>query len=315
MTAHAVRASIDLGTNTVLLLVARRAAGGEVEPLAERAAITRLGRGLRESGHLDPERAAQTLAVLCEYAAVARACGATAIDAVATSALRRASDAAAFLQRVRAEAGLTLRVIDGGEEARLSYLAQAVDPSRRGEDGPLRVVDIGGGSTEVALGRGARLVHAVSLEVGSVRLAEAVLAAAPDPPGEAAREMMRARAAEVLAAAAPPGDAAPLVAVAGTATTLAAMDLEMAEWDALRVHGYVLSRRRLAELSGRLVGLTLAERRVLPGVEPARADVLPAGAAILEAVMDAFGAGDVRVSDRSLRWGLVYEAFGVVAGR
>jgi len=294
-------ATIDIGTNTTLLLVAR--SGPAVEVLEERAEITRLGRGIGRQGALDGEAIARTLAVLRDFAAVARRHGAR-IAAVGTEALRRASNAAAFLGPAAEILGTEIEVIDGEREAALTFRAVVASfPDLRA--GPLVVVDIGGGSTEIVLASGDDVQFRTSLPLGSVRLTEAFIR--HDPPTAAEQEAI-AQAVDTAIAAVPfARQEAPLVGVAGTVTSLAAMAQSLASYDPARVHGYRLSRRDLGGEIARLAAATQAERERMTGLDPRRADVILAGALILDRVAAAAGVDEVRVSDRGIRWGLFHE--------
>jgi exopolyphosphatase / guanosine-5'-triphosphate,3'-diphosphate pyrophosphatase len=304
-------AAIDVGTNTVLLLVAERR-DGVLAPLVERAEITRLGRGVDRTGRLDPEAIRATVEVLARFAAEARALGAGAIACVATSAARDAANGAEFFERARAEAKLVPEVITGEEEARLVWASAWRDFGARGRR--LAVVDVGGGSTEVCVGDGPAPRARRSVQIGAVRLTER--AQPPDPPDAPALARLRALAAEALAAAGvplgadPEGDRGTLVGVAGTVTTLAAVEKRLPVYDAAVVHGAELSYAALARLYERLGALTVAERAALPGMEPKRADVIVAGCAVLLEAMRALGFAAVTVSDRGVRWGLLYDRFG-----
>ena len=311
-------ATIDVGTNTVLLLVAERrpapAAPGErfaFTPVVERAEITRLGRGVDRSGRLEERAIRDTVEVVARYAAEARALGARGIACVATSAARDATNGADFFEAARAAAGLTPEVIPGDEEARLVW-ASAWKDFGGGAAGGLAVLDVGGGSTELCLGSGASPAARRSLQIGAVRLTERV--APPDPPGPAAAAALRRGAAEALRGAAEllPAGRAPagrMVGVAGTVTTLAAVERELAVYEAGVVHGLELSLSTLSALYDRLAGLTVAERQRLPGMEPKRADVIVGGCAIVIEAMRLLGFDRLTVSDRGVRWGLLYDRF------
>ncbi|HET7753508.1 MAG TPA: Ppx/GppA family phosphatase, partial [Anaeromyxobacteraceae bacterium] len=171
-------AAIDVGTNTVLLLVAEEAPGGTFRPVCERAEITRLGRGVDRSGRLDPAAIRDTVDVLAAYAAEARALGATRIACVATSAARDAGNGAEFFDAAFARAGVRPEVISGEEEARLVY-ASAWRDFGGVDAGGLAVVDVGGGSTELTWGDGERPRGRVSLQIGAVRLTERVITTDP----------------------------------------------------------------------------------------------------------------------------------------
>ncbi len=303
-------AAIDVGTNTVLLLVAERR-GRELVPLVERAEITRLGRGVDRAGRLDPAAIHDTVEVLARFAREARALGAEEIACVATSAARDCANGAEFFERARADAGLSPEVITGDEEARLVWASAWRDfgaPGRR-----LAVVDVGGGSTEVCAGDGPAPRARHSFQVGAVRLTERV--APPDPVDAASLARMRLLAAEALepAAALLGPTSLPrstLVAVAGTVTTLAAVERALPVYDAGVVHGAELSYAALEALYVRLGALTTSERARLPGMEPKRADVTVAGCAVLLEAMRALGFDRLTVSDRGVRWGLLYDRFG-----
>ncbi|MEW5739760.1 MAG: Ppx/GppA phosphatase family protein [Myxococcota bacterium] len=299
-------ASIDVGTNSVLLLVAERREGSRFEAVLERAEITRLGRGVDKAKRLAPEAIEDTLAVVEAFAKEARELGAKDLVVSATSAARDAQNGSEFLDGARRRAGVTVEIITGDEEARLSFASAFAD---FGGVGPLVVVDIGGGSTEFIFGDAQGAVSfRRSFDVGSVRLAERHLHA--DPP--TAEELARLRGVldDTFGSLpqAPPG--ARLIAVAGTATTICAVSRAIDPYDATQVHGAVLSRAEVMRTVERLSALPLVLRKTVPGLEPRRADVIVAGGLVLEAAMDRVAAQEVTVSDRGLRWGLLVDRFG-----
>jgi exopolyphosphatase/guanosine-5'-triphosphate,3'-diphosphate pyrophosphatase len=301
-------ATIDIGTNTTLLLVARTRP--RIEAVEQIAEITRLGRGIGREGALDAEAIARTLAVLRRFAAVARDHDAR-IAAVGTEALRRAHNAGAFLGPAAEILGTAVEVIDGEREAALTFRAtvESFPDLRIGE---LAVVDIGGGSTEIVLATDGNVDFRTSLPVGSVRLTEALVHHDP-----ATAEEQASIAATVDAAIRDlpvPRTPATLVGVAGTVTSLAAMALQLASYDPARVHGFRLSRADLAREIGRLGAATQAQRERMIGLDPRRADVILAGALILDRIAAATNADEVRVSDRGIRWGLAYELAALGAG-
>jgi exopolyphosphatase/guanosine-5'-triphosphate,3'-diphosphate pyrophosphatase len=298
-------ATIDVGTNTVLLLVAERR-GGALTPLLERADITRLGRGVDATGRLDPAAIRDTVAVLAEYARAARELGATVLACVATSAARDAANGAEFFEAARAAAGLAPEVIPGDEEARLVWASAWRDFGRAGA--PLAVLDVGGGSTELSFGDGPAPRGRASLQVGAVRLTERHVRGDPPTAEElgrlvaAAREAVRPFAS--MEGRAPGGR---LVGVAGTVTTLAAVAQALPAYDAEKVHGSALTLVEIDGLAGRLAHLTVRERAALPGMEPKRADVILAGAVVVAEAMRATDFDRLTVSDRGVRWGLLYD--------
>ena len=296
-------AAIDIGTNSVLLLVAERREGG-FAAVAERAEITRLGRGVDRTGALSAEGMEATLRCLESFAGEARALGARQIAAIATSAARDASNGERFLEEARGRAGVAVEIISGDEEAELAFSAATADFGR----GPLVVVDIGGGSTEFIHGAGGQVRFRKSFDVGSVRLTERFVTAHPVPEPE--RAAVRAHLRDAFAALPPPPAGARMVGIAGTVTTLYAVQHRVDPYDATSVHGHDLARAELSALAGALCGASLEERRRMPGLQPGRADVICAGALILEAAMDRLGAAACTVSDRGVRWGLIARRFG-----
>jgi len=304
-------AAIDVGTNTVLLLVAERRGAG-FAPLAERAEITRLGRGVDRSGRLDPAAIRETVEVLSRYAAEARSLGAEGIACVATSAVRDASNGEEFFSEAERAAGVRPEVISGEEEARLVYQSAWRDfgaPDRAAA--ALAVLDVGGGSTEFTWGRGPEPEERTSLRIGAVRLTERVAPRDPVPPEDL--ERLRAAAREAVAdlpASRPRLGGSRLVAVAGTVTTLAAVEQALPAYDAGAVHGSTLALGALERLLARLAALPLSERARLPGMEPKRADVIVAGCVLVLEAMRATGFDRLTVSDRGVRWGLLHDRFG-----
>jgi exopolyphosphatase/guanosine-5'-triphosphate,3'-diphosphate pyrophosphatase len=300
-------ACVDIGTNSVLLLVAERAPGGEVRAVLERATITRLGQGVDATGELAPDARARTLQCLGSYAEEARRLGASRVLAVGTSAMRDARGGADFAREAAALLGEAPRVISGDEEARLTFrgaLSGLPLPP-----GPTLVFDVGGGSTELIVGEvsgsSLHIERAVSLDIGSVRLTERYLRSDPPAPSEA--EALRAEVDRQLTAF-PPAPGASLVGVAGTVTTLAAVARGVVPYDGARVHGLDLAAPEVEALARRLASLPLAERRELPGLEPKRADVIVAGALLVERLVGWGGWPRLVVSDRGVRWGLALEA-------
>ncbi len=298
-------ASFDLGTNTFLLLIAEWQ-DGRLTPVCERETIVRLGKDVDAAGNLNTEAMQRGVACLQEYLRLAREHHATRVIAVGTSALRDAANRAAFLQRVQAETGLAVHIISGETEARLTYAGALSNQPELAE--PIAVMDIGGGSTEIVTGTYEELYSARSVDIGSVRLTERFLRRDPVTAAEVAA--VRQQAQEAMLAVWPGAafdEIRSLVGTAGTITTLAAMAQQLTEYDPARVDGYVLSKKTLRALVAQLSGLTMAQRQKLPGLPPARADVILAGAVILEAFMDAYDFDEIIVSNRGLRYGVLLE--------
>jgi exopolyphosphatase/guanosine-5'-triphosphate,3'-diphosphate pyrophosphatase len=301
-------AVIDVGTNTVRLLVAEPVGMAGYRPLFAGQEITRLGRGLLPSRELQPDPIRHTIRVLRRFREEAEARGAICTLAVGTSALREATNRTAFLASARDEAGIEISVISGEEEARLTLLGVRAGLPRA--SARLVMMDIGGGSTEFVHAEGADILAVVSTGLGVVKLTEAYLRA--DPPTEtelaSARETIALRLARVRAEEL--RDIAPhdtLVGTAGTVTSLAAIDLRLFPYDPDRVTGHELTRDRVAALLRELTLLPLADRRQIRGLEPARADVIVAGCLICLAAMDVLGFSRLTVSDGGLREGILLD--------
>ena len=288
-------AVVDIGTNSTRLLVADVGADG-VRAVERRSIVTRLGEGLEATGELGEVPRARVLAALDEYAAAMDEHAVRARTGVLTSAVRDATNGAAFTAQVRERYGIDAATISGDEEARLTFLGAT---SAREGDEPVLVVDIGGGSTELVAGSGSGVSFHCSTQVGVVRHSERH--------GEALGAL-RADAGAVLREALPMEVPRRVIAVAGTATMAAAMDLELEPYDADRVEGHELAADTLSALLDRLAALPLSERRTVPGLHPDRAPTIVAGLAILLEVLDAAGADRVTVSDRDILYGRALEA-------
>jgi exopolyphosphatase/guanosine-5'-triphosphate,3'-diphosphate pyrophosphatase len=295
-------ATLDVGTNTVLMLIAERDATGAVHAIADLARITRLGRGVDSSGRLDPAAAEQTLAAITEFAQKARELGAEKIVGAATAALRDVKDGAEFIAQVKARADVDLEIITGETEAELSYLAVvkglALDPAAS-----LLIVDIGGGSTELIHAVPGHKLELVSLQLGSVRLTERLVH--HDPPTAREAADLRLIVSEDMQQIGWECTPDVMVGIAGTVTTICAVALGLATYDPKIVHGHHLSHEDVIAAIAKFA-VPLAERKRLPGLEAGRADVIFAGAAILERIMGHFHQKEVVVSDQGVRWGLLW---------
>jgi exopolyphosphatase / guanosine-5'-triphosphate,3'-diphosphate pyrophosphatase len=284
-------AVVDIGTNSTRLLVAE-VDGSQLRELHRESIVTRLGEGVDATGRLGDEPQRRVFAALDRYAPQVEQ--ADVREAVMTSAVRDAANGDAFAAAVLDRYGLEGRTLSGDEEARLTYLGAT---AARAEDERLLVIDIGGGSTELVVGAGRDMTFHTSVQVGVVRHTERHLRS--DPPAADELTALAADARETLAAAARE-DPAAAVAVGGSATTLAAIDLG----DRAHVEGHSLPRPTLEALLGRLAALPLAERREIQGLHPDRAPTIVAGAAILLEVLGTYGLGAVEVSERDILWGV-----------
>jgi exopolyphosphatase / guanosine-5'-triphosphate,3'-diphosphate pyrophosphatase len=284
---------VDLGTNSTRLLVAD-VGDSRVEEVARRARITRLGEGVDERRKLLPLPIARVRNVLADYRRELDELGAERVLAVGTSAIRDADNGEAFLGEVEWSYGFVTRLLSGEDEAELTRRGVA---NGRVLDTETLVLDVGGGSTELITAD-----TRTSLDVGSVRLTERHLHA--DPP--TAEELDAS--ARAVQAALPDLHPREAIGVAGTVTTLAALDLELAEYDPDRVHGHRISAAGVQEQLDRLAGLPLAQRRALPALEPERAPVIVAGAVIVREVLARYGLGELEASEHDLLHGAALEA-------
>jgi exopolyphosphatase/guanosine-5'-triphosphate,3'-diphosphate pyrophosphatase len=298
-------AVVDIGTNSTRLLVAA-VEDGRVTELQRESIVTRLGEGVDATGALGEEPQQRVFAALDSYADAIERHGATVRRVVMTSAVRDASNGAEFAQTVHSRYALEGSTLSGDEEARLSFLGAT---AARDDSEPLLVIDIGGGSTEMIVGARGSVDFHVSTQVGVVRHSERHLHS--DPPtgrelvalGDDARSVIEASVPDEVRRRV--GGA---VAVAGTATSCAAVDLTLDPYDPSRVEGHPLSAARIGEIRDRLAALPLAERRAVTGLDPARAPTIVAGTVVLLQVLGAFALDAVEVSERDILWGVALDS-------
>jgi exopolyphosphatase/guanosine-5'-triphosphate,3'-diphosphate pyrophosphatase len=290
-------AVVDIGTNSTRLLVAEVDDGG-LDELRRESIVTRLGEGVDATGSLGEAPQARVFAALDEYApAIGEADVRTA---VMTSAVRDAANGEAFANAVRERYGLVARTLSGDEEAQLTFLG-ATAARAPDDDTRLLVIDIGGGSTELVVGARRAVAFHVSTQVGVVRHTERHLRTDPPAPAEMEALAAAARATFREVAREPAGAA---VAVAGTPTSCASIDLELDHYDPAKVEGHVLARPRLEELCARLAAMPLSDRRHVTGLDPNRAPTIVAGVIILLEALSAFGLDRVEVSEHDILWGV-----------
>jgi exopolyphosphatase / guanosine-5'-triphosphate,3'-diphosphate pyrophosphatase len=296
-------AVIDVGTNSTRLLVAD-VEDGKVSPLERRSTVTRLGRGVDLSGRLASEAIEDVCGAIAGYVAILEELGAETVDAIATSAVRDADNGSAFIAELRERFALSARVLDGEEEARLTYLG-ATSESPPSE--PTLVVDIGGGSTELIVGRGSEISFHDSLQAGVVRHTERCIAT--DPPTAGELDALAADVRALIQDSLVEGPAATQgIAVAGTPTSLAAVELELEPYDPARVHGHVLALPAIQRMLSRLASASLAERVEITGLHPDRAPTIVAGVVILVEVMRACGLEEIAVSEHDILYGTAIAA-------
>jgi exopolyphosphatase/guanosine-5'-triphosphate,3'-diphosphate pyrophosphatase len=294
---HAV---IDIGTNTLLLLIVDEA----MKPIVDLCRFGRLGKGLDASGLLADDAVAKSLEICREYRRVMDEHGVTAPAIVGTQALREAKNAAAFREPAEQILGAKIEIIEGAREAELAFKAVAnTFPELAGTR--YVVVDVGGGSTElIATHDGATVASAVSVPIGAVRLTERYLHGDPPTAEELAhlRDDVETRLSKLDL---PRG--VPLVGTAGTATTLAAVHLALAQYDPDRVTGLRLAPAEVDQLLARLANTPVAERRSIVGIPTERADVIVAGIAIYASALARIAAPVMIACDRGIRWGVAHE--------
>lgn len=298
-------AAIDLGTNTTRLLVAD-VADERIEEVRRETRITRLGEGVDGRRKLLPLPIARVRNCLADYRRALEELGAERTLAVATSAIRDAENGEAFLGEVEWSYGFTTRLLTGDDEALLTF--KGVSTGQPVEEGTL-IVDLGGGSTELVVAGVEGVDFRTSLDIGAVRLTERFLPG--DPPTAAELESCRGAIAALLAERVPDDVRARVtkaVGVAGTVTTLAALDLSLPEYDRDRVDGHFLTAEGARRQLERLAGLPLDERRIVPALESERAPVIVGGAAIVVESLSFFGLDGIAASERDLLDGAALEA-------
>ena len=295
-------AVVDLGSNTTRLLIAE-VSDGRVGELDRRTEITTLGRGVDSSGRVSDEAIGRVMDTLRGYREAIDAAEVDRVVAVATSAVRDAANGEELGARLRDELGLDIRTIAGEEEARLTFVGAT--SARARDAGPTMVIDIGGGSTEIVIGvAGEEPSFVVSTQAGAVRQTDRHLD--EDPPTEKSLAELRADVRGILVTAVPlalRGSVRAGIAVAGTATSLAAIDQELDPYDPERVEGYPLEPEACERMLAKLAGMALEERRAVPGLEPARAPTIVAGAAILVEAIGMFELDSLVVNEADILHG------------
>ena len=299
-------AVLDVGTNSVKFHIGERRASGRWRTIADRAEVTRLGEGLAESGRLGEAPIARTADAIAAMVDEARAHGVEEIAAVGTAGMRMAPNSSELIDAVRERTGVEIEVIDGEEEGRLAYLA--VQAALGLGTGSLVVFDTGGGSSQFTFGRGEEVDERFSVDVGAARFTERFgLDAAVDEATVAAALDAIAADLERL-----DGRDAPdrVVGMGGAVTNICAVKLGLAEYDSEAVQGAELDRDEIERQIELYRTHGAEERRGIAGLQPARAEVILAGACIVRTVLSKLGRDAFTVSDRGLRHGLLAERFG-----
>ncbi len=297
-------AAIDIGTNSTKMTVADVSDSGQLSVVSEQSDVTRLGEGVDKSRRLSEAAMTRTLDAIARFADAAKAQGAEVVLGAGTSALRDAANGPEFIRQVRKASGVEVEIITGDREAQLAYAAVRSDATLAiPEAASLLVFDIGGGSTELILGDAGGVGRYKSLNIGAVRLYERFLSS--DPPTLFELDQARQFASDAFATF-PQPDTPPLVAgIGGTALNIAAVTQGLTQPDPDAIHGASLSAADVAAALSRFSSVPLAERRAIPGLEPKRADVIVAGALILDTLLTYFHADRFLLSARGLRYGLL----------
>ena len=307
-------AGIDIGTNTLRLLIAEFSADGKYRTVESGRNITRLGEGMSSAGRLKDEAMDRALCVLKGYADKCSEIHVGGIYAVATSAVRDAANGQEFLSRVMNETGIDVKVISGEEEARLTMLG--VSSALEISEHDVLIMDIGGGSTELILVSRGDIEFRRSTDIGVVRFTELYIES--DPPEAKELELLEMAIEERLrregrfiglknSGRIPAG--IEFIGTAGTVTTLAAIDQMMQVYDPEKVNGYRISRGGVKNILNMLACMTNKERMDLPGIEDGREDIIVAGALVAYKIMEWFGFAEMTVSDAGLREGLVTDLY------
>ncbi len=293
-------AVIDIGTNSTRLLVAD-VHHGRVSEVERRNRVTRLGRGVDYSGQLSADAIEAVCETVREYVELVGELGVESTTVIATSAVRDAENGDAFVAELRERFDLQATVINGDKEAQLTYTGAV---SERSGDESLLVVDIGGGSTELVTGRGPQPNFHVSLQAGVVRHTERLLTG--DPPSTTDLEALAGDINGLIADALEGQDLDPIekaVAVAGTPSSMAAIDLELEPYDPVAVEGHRLPLKTIQWWLSRLASIPVEDRKLVVGLHPDRARAIVAGLVILIEVMRAFELTEVEVSEHDILYG------------
>jgi exopolyphosphatase / guanosine-5'-triphosphate,3'-diphosphate pyrophosphatase len=298
-------AVIDVGTNSVKFHIGERCEDGTWRTIADRAEITRLGEGLEETGEINQQAMLGTVSAIAGMAAEAQAQGVADIVAVGTMGLRTARNRQQFIDAVRQRCGIGVEVIPGEEEGRLAYLA--VKSGLGLAEGCLVIFDTGGGSTQFTFGRGPKVEERFSLNVGAVRYTERYGLAGVVAPQQL-RAALGAIAADLSRLETGHSPDA-LVGMGGAVTNVAAVKHGLAKYDPEIVQGTVLERAEIERQISLYCSRSQEDRRKIVGLQPKRADVILAGACIVETVMEKLNKDTLSVSDRGLRHGLLIDRF------
>ncbi len=301
-------ATIDIGTNAILLLVADIADDGTISAVHEEQVIARLGRGVDASRRINAEIFGRVSGFLKKYKTTAESLHCDKIIACGTSALRDASNSAEFIQFIRSMVGLEIAILSGQDEAEMTYRGAVSEFLRAGSQQSYAVLDIGGGSTELTIGREYAVMRKASLNIGCVRLTERLLKTSPPSAPAMTQALSEVRSwVSTLPQLLP---VTRLIGVAGTVTTLSAIDLRLPTYDPRRVSGHFLTLEVIERVFEHLRTKTVGEMiRTFPQIQLGRADILLAGVMVLLEAVKRFGVRGITASDRGLRYGIALREF------
>lgn len=302
-------ASIDIGSNTILLLIADYAPDGSLIVVRDEQIIARLGKGVDASRRITAETFTRVLGFLQKLKTTAEANGATNIVASGSSALRDARNGADFVRDVKARIGLDIEILSGQMEAELTYRGAVSEFLRApGAQRSYAVLDIGGGSTELTIGEEAAVLRKASLDVGAVRLTERILKTSPPSALAVSQALNEVRSwISTLPRLLP---TTRLIGVAGTVTTLAAIDLSLPAFDPKRVSGHFIRLEAIEQIYEQLLKKSVVDMiRTFPQIQLGRADIMLAGVMVLVEALKRFGVRGITASERGLRYGMALREF------
>jgi exopolyphosphatase/guanosine-5'-triphosphate,3'-diphosphate pyrophosphatase len=298
-------ASIDIGTNTILMLVADIERNGTFSVVRDEHFSARLGKGVDEHGIIQEETFLRVRGILEELISVANSDGVQHLVACGTSALRDAVNRQEFIDFIREHLSIDIKILSGQEEAESTYLGAVSEYLHNFSSKEFAVLDIGGGSTELVIGTGSNISSAVSIDIGSVRLTERILKT--NPPDNIALEQATRLIQNHLNHILSLSSSTMLIGVAGTLTTLAALDLQLKTFDKTLINGHVLTSIAIERIFQELRLLTLDQIKAYPQIHPSRADILLAGILILLETLHKVNVSQITVSDRGLRYGILLQ--------
>lgn len=298
-----IKAVVDIGTNSVRLLIAEKFSASTYKILCYKAKITRLGEGIGSEKILRPKAVERTLDAVVNYHKEVGRWGAELISIIGTSAVRDAANKDSFIEKIRENTGFEMKVLSGSEEARLSYLGVVKSLPGLDEEG-LLIFDLGGGSTEF-IWQAEDKIHLESFDLGAVRLTEIFITTDPPSPGEL-KEMEKHIRFFLSSFKKKTGKVKKLIGAGGTIASLVTVKQELKKFNPQKVHGYTLKREEVNLLLKKLVSLEVTERKNLPGLHPQRADVIIAGTAVVKNIMETYKLTEVTASQGDLLLGALH---------